>query len=62
MVKRLYYWGKQALSRIDVFDGREDTAKLPEIPSKTRFAEIHQRILDAQNKLKRKRSDHGLGR
>ena len=48
------------IKKIEIFDGREDTAKLPEIPSVSRFAALHQRILDARRKLRLKRKGHDL--
>lgn len=51
-IKRFYEWGRSVLRRIDIFDGREDTAKKTEIVQIGKLARLHQRILDMRRKNK----------
>jgi len=65
--KVLYLWEKCGIRRIELFDGRTDlekkpeiprhTTKLPEIPTGNSFAQAHQRKLDEEER--RRKKHHG---
>jgi hypothetical protein len=52
-LKKYYEWGRYGLKRIEIL-GPEDTAKKPEIPTGSKFARIHDKVLRQQSKRKRK--------
>lgn len=56
--KRFYLWEDNRPPKlIEVLDGREDTAKKPEIPTQSKFAAAHQRQLDEEQR--RRQKHHG---
>ncbi len=52
-MKKYYEWRKHELRKIEIM-GPEDIEKKPEIPSTSKFAELHQRHLDNKSKRKKK--------
>ena len=49
MIKVIYEWGRRTLRRIEIFQP-EDTAKKMEIPSESKMAKVHERLLKIRRK------------
>lgn len=54
MIRKFFLWTRSKLTRLEVYDY---DLKKPEIPQQGRFAQLHERILNARSKKK----NHGKG-